>query len=450
MRRKIFTAIIVALFVALLGFVFQRPLTDLLRPPKQQATPGAHQHGDKTSHAAMSSPSERKILYYEDPMHPWYRSDKPGIAPDCGMKLVPVYADEQSPRELPGGTVHINPEQQQLIGIRTALVQERNITKTIRAAANLKYDETRLAHVHTKVEGWIDHVHVNYTGQLVRQGQPLFSVYSPDLVAAQEEYLLALKGRQTLGDSPIQGVGAGSESLLRAARRRLELLDVTDEQIKALEERGKPQKSITVYSNISGFVVDRKAFENVRVTPDLDLYAIADLSTIWAEADVYEFEASMLSVGQRATMTLPAFPNSVYDGTISYIYPQLNTETRTLRVRLDLENPRFLLKPGMYSNVEIRIGLGRSLVVPADAVIDSGTRQTVLIDRGNGYFEPREVEVGERAEDTAAITHGLRRGERVVTRANFLVDSESNLRQVLTGMAGMPEMQHEGGAGHQH
>jgi RND family efflux transporter MFP subunit len=385
------------------------------------------------------------VHYYQDAMNPAHRSDKPGTD-SMGMPLVPVYADEQPTETSARGVLHLSPEKQQLIGIQTAAVEERNIVRTIRAVARLNYDETKVAHIHSKVEGWIDRVFVNYAGQLVEKGQPLFAIYSPDLVATQEEYLLALKGRQTLRESPIVGVSDSSEALLRASRRRLELWDLTDDQIKALEERGKPQKDITVYSSVSGFVVDRKAYENVRVTADLDLYTIADFSTVWAEADVFEYEASMVSVGQRAVMTLPGFPGAAFAGRISYIYPQLNPDTHTLRVRLDLQNPKFLLKPGMYSNVEIKVGLGRSLVVPPDAVLDSGTHQMVFLDRGNGYFEPRGVELGEPADDYAVITHGLRRGDRVVTRANFLLDSESNLRQALSGMQDMPGMQQGGEA----
>ncbi len=442
MKSKTVILTLLILIALGLGFAFR----GLLAGPQQPAKgPGA---GTTNGHAAapmpgMTMPGERKILYYQDPMHPWYKSDKPGVAPDCGMKLVPVYADEQPGQTSAPGALHLSPEKQQLIGIQTAAVEERNLVRTIRATARLNYDETKVAHVHSKVEGWIGRIFVNYTGQLIQKGQPLFTIYSPDLLATQEEYLLALKGRQTLASSPIEGVSSGSEALLRAARRRLELWDMTDAQIKALEERGEPQKEITVYSTVSGFVVDRKAYENVRVTADLDLYTIADLSTIWAEADVFEYEASLVSTGQRAVMTLPALPNAGFAARISYIYPQLNSDTRTLRVRLDLENPKFLLKPGMYSDVEIKIGLGRSLVVPPDAVLDSGTRQIVFLDRGNGSFEPREVALGDRGDDYAVITRGLRRGDRVVTRANFLLDSESSLRQVVSAMQDMPGMKHE-------
>ncbi len=441
MKTKFVTLTLCIVILAGLVYTFRDSIRGGRRPAKEKRALGVHPNGAEAMGPATAARGEKRILYYQDPMHPWNRFDRPGIAPDCGMKLVPVYADEQPEEASRNGVLHLSADRQQLMGIQTAPVEERQMEKTIRAVARLNYDETKITHIHTKVEGWIQQVFVNYTGQLVHKGQPLFTLYSPDLVATQEEYLLALKGRQTLGTSPIEGISAGSESLLRAARRRLALWDWSDDQIKALEESGKPQKDITVYSTVAGFVVDRKAYENVRITPDLDLYAIADLSTIWAEADVFEYEASMIGVGQRARMTISAFPGSVIIGTVSYIYPQLNADTRTLRVRLDLENHNLLFKPGMYSNVEIKVSLGRNLVVPQDAVLDSGARQRVFLTRGNGYFEPRQVEVGDRADDFVVITRGLRRGDRVVTRANFLLDSESNLREALSGMAGMPGMQ---------
>jgi len=439
MRPKTVIVTLLVLIALGLGFAFRGLFIwrqQSAKSPGLDATRGRRVE----SMSGMTMPGERKILYYQDPMHPWYKSDKPGVAPDCGMKLVPVYADEQAAQPSTSAALHLSAEKQQLIGIQTAAVEVRNLVRTIRATARLNYDETKVAHVHSKVEGWIGKVFVGYTGQLIQKGQPLFTIYSPDLLATQEEYLLALKGRQTLASSPIDGVSSGSEALLRAARRRLELWDMTDAQIRVLEEGGQPQKEITVYSTVSGFVVDRKAYDNVRVTPDLDLYTVADLSTIWAEADVFEYEASLVGTGQRAVVTLPALPGAAFAARISYIYPQLNSDTRTLRVRLDLDNPTFVLKPGMYSDVEIKIGLGRSLVVPPDAVLDSGTRQMVFLDRGNGYFQPREVELGERGDDYTVVTHGLRRGDRVVTRANFLLDSESSLRQVVSSMPEMPGM----------
>ncbi len=337
---------------------------------QKQAAPAAHQHAMPDGSAreqaiarqagSAALPGERKILYWVDPMHPAYKSDKPGKAPDCGMDLVPVYADEKpAALNLPPGTVTISAQKQQLIGVRLGTAEFRPVHKTIRAVAKLTYDETRIAHVHTKFEGWIDRVFVDYVGKLVRKGQPLFSIYSPELVSTQREYLVALKSRKYLGDAPYPEVSAGALSLVEATRERLRLWDVTDEQIKKLEETGQPTRTLTFYSPLDGFVVERKAFENVRVTPDMDLYIIVDLSTIWANAEVYEYEAPIVSVGQEGIMTLAGMPGTSFRGHVAYIYPQVDPQTRTLRVRLDFDNPDFRLRPDQYATVNIEVDLGR-------------------------------------------------------------------------------------------
>ena len=407
----------------------------LVRGPARAAAPAAA--------GEQSGPGERKILYYEDPMHPWYRSNKPGIAPDCGMKLVPVYAPESAPAAAPApGTVQISPARQQLLGVTTAKAEYRALDQTIRAVGNVAIDETRLANVHVKTSGWVQRVFADSTWQLVKKGDPLFTIYSPDLLATQQEYLLALKAKQELGGSPYQEVAAGGESLLEAARRRLELWDLTAEQIRQLEQTRQPQREITYYSPANGYVMERRAFPNQYVTPDTELYKMADLSTVWVLADIYEFEIPAVSLGQKATLTAASLPDQKVTGQLVYIYPNVRPETRTLTVRMEFPNPELKFKPGMFVNVELYQALGRQLTVPLDAVLDSGNRQVVFVDRGNGQLEPREVKVGGRTEQFATILSGLRSGERVVTRANFLIDSESNLRQAITGMAGMPGMQH--------
>ena len=412
-------------------------MAGLFRPPAGSAAP--------TVAGEQSGSAERKILYYEDPMHPWYRSDKPGIAPDCGMKLVPVYAPESTPAKAPvPGTVQISADKQQLLGVTTAKAEYRSLSKVIRAVGNVAIDETRLANVHVKTSGWVQRVFADATWQLVRKGDPLFTIYSPDLLATQQEYLLALKAQHELGGSPYQEVAAGSESLLEAARRRLELWDFTAEQIRQLGVTGQPQREVTYYSPANGYVMERRAFPNQYVTPDTELYKVADLSTVWVQADVYEFEAPRVAVGQEAIVTAESLPGRTLRGRVVYIYPDVKPETRTLTARLEFPNPELQLKPGMFVNVELHRSLGRQLTVPVDAVLDSGQRQIIFVDRGDGRFEPRDVVLGERTEEMATILHGLRAGERVVTRANFLIDSESNLRAAITGMAGMPGMQPEG------
>lgn len=410
-----------------------------------QAMPGSRQHampagspGEQAtaSQEKRAAAGERKILYWVDPMHPAYKSDKPGTAPDCGMDLVPVYADESPTAEkLPPGAVKISPQKQQLIGVRFGTVELLPVRKTIRAVAKLTYDETRIAHVHTKFEGWIDQVFVDYVGKLVRKGQPLFSIYSPELVSTQREYLVALKGKKYLGDAPYPEVSAGALSLAEATRERLRLWDITDEQIKKLEETGQVARTLTFYSPIDGFVLERKAYENVRVTPDMDLYTIADLSTIWANAEVYEYEAPAVSVGQEATMTLTGLPGISFRGRVAYIYPQVDSQTRTLKVRLDFDNADFRLRHDQYANVNIEVDLGRQLVVPEEAVLDSGTEQIVFVAREGGTFEPRKVQLGGKVDDRFIILSGLKPGEKIVTSGNFLIDSESRLKSAMGAMS---------------
>jgi RND family efflux transporter MFP subunit len=397
--------------------------------------------------APTTDSSGRKILYYEDPMHPWYKSNKPGIAPDCGMKLVAVYADEQQTAAvgtLPPGAVQISPARQQLMGVTTAVADYRPVEKTIRTVGQVAIDETRLANVHVKVNGWIQEVFVDYTWQPVKKGEPLFTIYSPDLLATEQEYLLALRARKALGTSSYLEVSSGSESLLEAARHRLALWDLTEAQIGQLEETGKAQHEITFYAPASGYVMERKAYPNQYVTPDTELYKLVDLARVWVQADVYEFEMPAVSLGQEATMTTESLPGASWKGRLVFVNPEVKTDTRTGTVRMEFPNPELKLKPGMFVNVELHKSFGRQLTVPVDAVLDSGTRQVVFVDLGNGAFAPREVKVGERTQDYLAILSGLRAGERVVTRANFLIDSESNLRQSIEGMAGMPGMQPKG------
>jgi RND family efflux transporter MFP subunit len=375
-------------------------------------------------------------------MHPWYKSDKPGTAPDCGMKLVPVYADEQQAAvaPLPPGAVRISPVRQQLMGVTTAMADYRPVEKTIRTVGQVSIDETRLADVHVKVSGWIERVFVDYTWQPVKKGDPLFTIYSPDLLATEQEYLLALRARASLAASPFQDVSSGTGALLEAARHRLALWDLTDAQIRQLEETGKPQREITYYAPASGYVMERNALPNQYVTPDTELYKLVDLSRVWVQTDVYEFEMPSVSLGQEATLTTESLPGAVMKGKVVHVYPEVKADTRTGTARLEFANPELKLKPGMFVNVELHKSFGRQLTVPVDALLDSGTRQVVFVDLGQGAFAAREVTVGERTQDYAAILNGLRAGERVVTRANFLIDSESNLREAISGMAGKPGM----------
>jgi RND family efflux transporter MFP subunit len=384
--------------------------------------------------ADQANPGEGKILYYKDPMHPWYRSDKPGIAPDCGMKLVPVYASNLPAGPLPSGGVQISPARQQLMGITSAQAQYRTIDRVIRTTGQVDIDETRISSVSTKVSGWVQKVFVDSTFQHVTKGEPLFTVYSPDLLAAEQEYLLAMKARKTLEQSSLVAVKADGLSLLEAARQKLSLLDVTPDQIRGLEVTGKPEREITVYSPAVGHVLERKVFPNQYVTPEAELYKIVDHTSMWIYAEVYESDIPYVSEGQEAVVTAEALPGQRLTGRVSLVVPHMMEETRTERVRMEFANSDLKLEPGMFVNVELHRSLGRRLTVPADAVLDSGTHQRVFIDHGKGVFEPRTVTVGARSGDYVVILSGLRAGEQVVTRANFLIDSESNLRESMEGM----------------
>lgn len=435
-RAKIFL-----LSLLILGLVGAAVLGGLYRHPivawatgQPLATAGQAGH-DMT---AMAPAGERTILFWYDPMHPAYKSDKPGLAPDCGMKLVPKYADEaEAMQGMPPGTVQITPVKQQLIGVKTAIVQSEDLSRTIRAVGLVQVDETRVAHVHTKVSGWVRQVFVDYTWQHVKRGDPLFTLYSPELVSAQQEYLIARRAQAYLGQAPYQEVAQGSEALLRAAREKLKLWDITDQQVAELEQRGAPQEELTFYSPAGGHVSVRNVFPNQYVTPQSDLYTIVDHSHVWVEAQLYEYEFAAVRVGQPATLTVEAVPGRVFRGQVAFVEPHLDMSTRTLKVRLEFDNPELALKPEMYATVELQVPLGRQVVVPSEAVLDSGTRQLVFLARPNGYFEPREVKVGTRVGDRIVVLEGLRPGDVIVTSGNFLIDSESRLKSATGAMEGM-------------
>jgi multidrug efflux pump subunit AcrA (membrane-fusion protein) len=330
--------------------------------------------------------------------------------------------------------VKLSQGKQQLIGVQTATVQRESLFRTVRAVAQLTADETKLAHVHLKVNGWIEQVYVDYVGKLVKKGDPLFTLYSPDLVATEQEYLIARRGKQYLGDSSFPDASQGAASLLNSTRERLRLWDISDQQIKELDETGKVTRTLTFYSPVTGFVMDRKAFPQTAVTPDMDLYVIADLSTIWANAQIYEYEVPYVHVGQIAQMELSYYPGKKYTGRVTYIYPTVDPQTRTVKVRLEFPNSTFDLKPDMYSEANLKIDYGTQVIVPQSAVLDSGERQTVFVALADGYFEPREIKIGVKLDDKVAVLSGLRPGETIVTSGNFLIDSESRLKSAMGGM----------------
>jgi RND family efflux transporter MFP subunit len=366
-------------------------------------------------------------------MHPAYKSDKPGIAPDCGMTLVPKYAEDESMAKMPMGTVTITPEKQVLAGVRTAVVERKSLVRDIRTTAQIVADETRIAHVHVKVAGYIDKVYVDFVGQLIKKGQPLFTLYSPDLVSTQEEYLIAKRGNAMLGNAPFQEIAESSQSLLQSAKQRLKLWDISDEQIKELDSTGKVSKDLTFYSPITGFVTDRKAFPQTSVTPDTELYTVSDLSTVWADADIYEYEVPFVHLGQRVSLTLSYYPGKTYTGTISYIYPTVDPQTRTVKARIEIANPGFQLKPQMFADAQLHVDYGTKVIVPQEAVLNSGTEQHVFVVHNGGMFEPRKITIGPVLDGKAVILSGLKAGETIVVSGNFLIDSESSLKSVMGG-----------------
>jgi multidrug efflux pump subunit AcrA (membrane-fusion protein) len=369
-------------------------------------------------------------------MHPAYKEDKPGTAPDCGMELVPKYADEEGAmKDMLAGSVMISPQKQQLIGVRTATIEKQRIQRTIRAVGRVAFDETKVSHIHTKVTGYVEDVFVDFVGKSIKKGDPLFTIYSPDLVSTQQEYLIALRGKKYLSDAPYPEVSSGAESLLRSARERLRLWDVSDDDIQTLEKEGKVKRTLTMYSPATGIVTERAVFPQGRfVNPEMDLYTIVDLSTAWVLADIYEYEVPYVKVGQTATMHLSYFPGKSYVGKVVFINPTVDPKTRTAKVRLELPNADLELKPEMFADVELEIDYGTQVVVPREAVLDAGTEQVVFIAHGDGYFEPRKIQAGARVGDQVIVLDGLRPGETIVTSGNFLIDSESRLKSAMGGM----------------
>lgn len=344
-------------------------------------------------------------------------------------------AQEQMPEEPP--TVEIPPEKQQLIGVKTAEVSIKPLQKIIRTVGRIEYDEKKLATINTKFEGWIERLYVDYTGKYVKKGEPLAEIYSPELLSTQQEFINLLKWKKQSTEDRGQNTEIGTmlsrdaESIIEAAKQRLKLWDITDSQIKKIEETGKPIKTLIIYSPASGYVVQKTALQGMRVMPGEKLFDVADLSTVWIISDIYEYELSLIKAGQTANISLSYFPGKEFSSTIDYVYPALSGETRTAKVRFTIPNPGGQLKPQMFTNVEVKINLGKRLAIPEDAVIDTGIRQIVYVDKGEGYFEPREVMPGLKADGMVEVLKGLKAGEKVASAANFLIDSEAKLKGIV-------------------
>jgi Cu(I)/Ag(I) efflux system membrane fusion protein len=388
-----------------------------------------------------AAPKAEAKTVYTCPMHPTIVSDHPGDCPICGMALVQAGAAEAGGQP-PGGaataeglvTVAIDPQRQQLIGLRTTEVSRGPVGESWRTVGKVAVDETNVHHVNIKVGGFVDTVYVDYVGRPVKRGERLFSIYSPDLLSVQQEYLLALRTRKALAEGGV-ATGAGDD-LVDAARERLRLWDVPESEVERLERTGKPVKNLTMYSPMSGVVTKKDIVMGHRLNEGDMPYEITDLSRVWVLADAYETDLGRIRMGMPATLSLQAFPNQAFKGRVIFVDPILDPKTRTAKVRLEFQNPRGELKPEMFGEVTLRTAARDGLRIPADALIDSGTKKVVFVALGEGKFQPREVEVGPVTGEQVEVLSGLTEGERVVTRANFLVDSESRLRASLAAMGG--------------
>lgn len=330
--------------------------------------------------------------------------------------------------------VEILPERQRLIGVKTTTVAMRPLRKVIRTVGRVEYDERKLFTVNTKFEGWIEKLYVDYKGRYVRKRKPLADIYSPDLLLTQKEYINAIKWLKESEEVREGDIGSlilkDARAIVEAVEQRLRLWDLTDEQIGKIKETGRPLRIVTIFSPVTGYVIEKPALQGMRVMPKEKLFDIADLSTVWVVADIYEHEVPLIKAWQKARISLSYIPNKEFLSNIEYIYPTLETETKTLRIRFTIPNPDGLLKPQMFTNVEINVNLGNRLAIPEDAIIDSGTRHIVYVDKGQGYFEPREVILGLKGDGLREVIKGLKLGEKVASSATFLIDAEAKLKGV--------------------
>ena len=415
------------------------------------------------SRPARAAQNEQAPEPFVCPMHPDVRQDHPGRCPICGMALEKVPASQQktahgeahgaraaaanpsrpsAPRPAAGANpearapVTIDGRRQQLIGVRMVMVTEQALTHELRAKGIVRFDESRWTDVNVRTEGWIRKLYVERTGGVVRRGQPLLAIYSPELATAQAEYLLALRTRDRMAGG--EASTGQTDRLVDAARQRLARWDLPDDHLAALTEHREVAPLITFRSPVAGIVMEKRAVDGMRVMPGESLYRIVDASIVWVEADVYESDVAMVGIGQRAAVTLEAWPGDTFTGRVSWIAPTMDEGTRTAKVRIELPNRGGRLKPGMFAQAALLTSVPKGPVIPADALLDTGGRQFVFVTDGNGYFEPRQIRTGQRVDGQVRVLEGLRIGEQVASSATFFVDSESQMRAALEGYKAQP------------
>lgn len=388
--------------------------------------------GAETQNAATSK-TARKLLFYRNPMGLPDTSPVPKKDP-MGMDYIPVYeGDDQEDSSGQAGLIRIGTEKIQKLGVRTEAARVQRLERTVRAAGRVEPDERRIYTIAPKFEGYVERLHVNATGQTVAKGQVLFEVYSPELISAQREYQIALQGLQSSQGSP-DSVQLGMRRLADSSLQRLRNWDISEEQISRLTQSDEIRRTLAFRSPVQGLVTEKKAVQGIRFMPGESLYQVTDLSAVWVVADVFEQDIGLVNAGAKVKVTINAYPDKAFSGTVSYVYPTLNPETRTIPVRIELSNPGLLLKPAMFAQIELSVGTrSETVTVPNSAVIDSGTRQIVLVQVKEGRFEPRTVRLGRRASDDVEILEGVSSGELVVVTANFLIDAESNLKAAVSG-----------------
>ncbi len=387
----------------------------------------------RMQHAStVSTGAERKPLFYRNPMNPEITSPVPA-KDQMGMDYIPVFADED--RQARAGTVTIDPVTVQNIGVRTVTVERRTLAREIHTVGRVDYDEQRIARLHPKTQGWIEELRIGTTGSSIKRDEILLSIYSPQLVSSQQEYLLALKNYETLSNSPFEDVRRGASDLVDSSLDRLRLFDVPEHQIETLTETRQVMKLLHIHSPTEGIVINVGAREGQFVTPQSELYMIADLAFVWVFVDIFEEELPWVRVGDEADMRVMAVPGTLFRGRLTYIYPYAESRTRTIKARLEFDNAELLLKPDMFADVTIHASPREDVVVvPSEAVLRSGLKEQVFLVRAPGKFEPREVEVGLSGSGMTEIRHGLEPGDRVVVSAQFLIDSESKLREAAAKM----------------